>query len=252
MFAVSSRLPGRLIRGAVLAATAIILPMQVRAQEAPWQFAVTPYLWVAGISGTTATPASNVTFDRNFNDLFDNLSGFPVMLGGEVRKGRAALALDVIWLKISSDIRTRNLLFNDGSSDLSMFQFSAIGFYRVIDQPRVALDIGGGFRLWSVSTKASLNAGLLPARSSKVDKTFADPLIAARVEFRVVDRWSLAAYADVGGGVGSDMTWQALGTINYRVADWLDIRVGWRYMAVEHSKIDLELNGPIVAATFRF
>lgn len=253
MLVLSNRLRGILGRcTAALATMAVVWPMQSAAQGEPWQFTVTPYLWVAGIKGNTDNPGSRVHFDRDFSDLFSSLSGFPVMLGGEVRKGRVALALDMIWLKVSSPIDTRNVLFNDGKGDLSTFQLSAVGFFRALDRPDVSVEIGAGFRLWSVSSKASLNAGLLPARSSKLDTTFADPIIAARFEWRVFDRWSLAAYGDAGLGVSTAVTWQALGTVNYRAADWLDVKVGWRYLFVEKKKLELEFNGPMLALSFRF
>ena len=229
------------------------VPSSATAQDAPWQFAVTPYLWAAGITGTMTHPSSRVSFDRDFSHIFKDLSGLPVMLGAEVRKGRVGLALDLVWLEISSEINTRNFLFNDGKTRLSTLQASAVGLYRVIEDPAGKLDVGAGARLWSVSSKATLNAGLLPRVSEKLEKTFVDPLLAVRFEFRLGGRWSLTAYGDVGGfGVSSDVTWQALGTLNYQVADWVDVRLGWRYMAVDRKKIDVDLHGPILAATFRF
>ncbi len=236
-----------------MAAACTVAASPVIAQDAPWQFSVTPYLWVAGIKGTTTAPASGVTFNQGFSDILKNLSGIPIMAAGEIRKGRAGFAFDMIWLKISSDIDTRNILFNDGKARLSQFQFTGIGLYRVVEETGGKIDVGGGFRLWSVSSKASLNAGLLPAISTSIDKTFADPILAARFEFRLGQRWSLTAYGDVGGfGISSDLTWQVLGTLNYRAADWADVRLGWRHMSVDRSKVKLDMSGPILAGTFRF
>jgi hypothetical protein len=224
------------------------------AQDAPWHFAATQYVWAAGIKGSTTTPASGVDFNVDFTDTLKDLSAIPIMLAGEVRKGSFGAVFDIIWLKVASDIDTpRNLLFNDGKAKLSTFQASAIGLYRVVEQPAGNIDVGAGVRLWSVSSRASLNAGLLPAVSAKIDKTFADPVLAARFEFRLGGPWSLTAYGDVGGfGISSDVTWQAIGTVNYKAADWVDMRLGWRHLAVDRSKIKVELSGPVLAATFRF
>jgi len=253
MFTLVKRAGTCLAGGALLAVACVAAPGPATAQQSPWQFTVTPYMWLAGVKGTTTTPASGITFNREFGDIFKDLSAIPVMFGAEVRKGRAGLAFDLVWLKLSSEIDTRNILFNDGKSSLSMLQVSLTGFYRVIEEPAGSIDVGAGFRLWSVSSKAKLNAGLLPAISSKVDKTFADPILAARFDLRLGGRWSLTAYGDVGGfGISSDVTWQALGTINYRAADWVDVRLGWRHLAVDRKKINLDFSGPILAATFRF
>lgn len=239
------------VTGLLVAASAGVLP--ARARETPWQFAVTPYLWLAGVTGSTTTPASGIDFDTDFHDIFRKLSGLPIMLTGEIRKGPVGVVLDLMWLEVSSEIDTRNILFNDGKARLSTLQVSATGLYRVINQPAGKLDIGAGVRFWSISTKASLNAGLLPAASAKRDETFADPILAARFEFLLGGRWSLTAYGDVGGfGISSDVTWQALGTLNYRAADWVDVRLGWRHLGVDRDKVNVDLSGPIVAATFRF
>ena len=236
-----------------MAAACLAAASPLAAQDAPWQFAVTPYLWAAGIKGSTTTPASRVTFNRDFGDIFKDFSGVPVMLGAEVRKGPVGVVFDLIWLRMSSEIETRNVLFIDGKARLSTFQASATGLYRVIDQSAGTLDIGAGVRLWTVSSKASLHAGLLPRVSAKLDKTFADPILAARFDFRLGGRWSLTAYGDVGGfGISSDVTWQALGTLNYRAADWVDVRGGWRHLAVDRDKVNFDFTGPVLAASFRF
>lgn len=237
---------------ACLAATLAAAP--AAAQDAPWQFAMSPYLWVAGIKGTAVTSASRVDFDISFADTLKDLSGVPVMLGGEVRNGRASVAFDIMWLKVKSDIDTpRNLLFNDGSARMSTLQASAIGFYRAIERPEAWVEGGAGFRLWSVSAKASLNPGILPATTGKFDKTFVDPVVAVRAEFRVADRWSISAHGDIGGfGIGSDVTWQAIGTVNYRANDWAIVRLGWRHLAVDRDKITVDMTGPIFVSTFRF
>lgn len=229
------------------------LPSGAAAQGAPWQFEVTPYLWVVGVNGTTSTPASGINFNRGFSDILKDLSGLPIMIGGEVRKGNVGVMFDMVWFEIKSDIDTRNVLFNDGKAQLEAFQFTAVGFYRPIEEAAGTLDIGAGARFWSISTKASLNPGLLPGVSAKENKTFVDPVLATRITFRLGGRWSLTGYGDIGGfGIGSDLTWQALGTLNYRAADWVDLRLGWRHMAVDRKKIDVDFDGPIVAATFRF
>lgn len=210
-------------------------------------------MWLAGIKGTTTAPASGIAFNREFGDILKDLSGIPLMFAAEVRKGPAALSVDLVWMKLASEIDTRNILFNDGKASLSTLQVTTTGLYRVIEEPAGTLDVGVGMRLWSVTTRASLNAGLLPATASKAEKTFVDPILAARFDFRLGERWSLTAYGDVGGfGIGSDVTWQLLGTLNYRVTDWADVRLGWRHLSVDRSKIELDLSGPIVAGTFRF
>jgi hypothetical protein len=86
--------------------------------------------------------------------------------------------------------------------------------------------------------------------------TGADGAATVRTTPLPLRRWD-APLTDVGGfGAGSELTWQALGTVTYRATDWLDLRAGYRHLGVERSRnrtdIDVGLSGPIVGALYRF
>lgn len=81
-------------------------------------FTVTPYLWIAGISGTVSTPFSRVperSVEANFGDTLSNISGFAFMGSAEMRYGRFGLLVDVLTLTVESDVSTpRDRLFSGG------------------------------------------------------------------------------------------------------------------------------------------
>lgn len=232
------------------------LPSPLAAQEAPWEFSVTPYLWATGINAkvSPSRAASSHDVDVKFSDLIENLDGVPVVIGGEVRNGRFGLIGDLLYLPVAARIDTRNLLFNDGKSEMSTLMVEVAGFYRVADGSDIKVDVGAGFRLWSVSSKARLNAGLLPATSTRFDKTFADPIVAVRANLSLSERWSVTGHFDMGAFdiSSSELTWQLLGTVNYRAADWIELRAGWRHIEVKRDDIKVGITGPMVGATFRF
>ncbi len=237
-----------------LAAAFVVSPPPARAQGQDWQFGLTVYGWLAGMSGTIKTGrASGSDFDVSFSDILDSLDTFPVMLSGEARYGRFGIVTDFIYLATKADIDTRGVLFNGGEVKLTSLEWSVAGYYRLFDEKTFKLDGGAGFRLWDLSTEITLNPGLLPGASEKVDETFVDPILALRANIALSDTWSVSLLGDIGGfGVSSDFTWQALGTINYRAANWVDLRLGYRYLALERDAIDVDLYGPIAGATFRF
>jgi hypothetical protein len=132
-----------------------------------------------------------------------------------------------------------------------------MGLFRVVEVPRQSLDVGAGTRIWSASTRLSLNAGLLPGVVQKESTSWADPVLATRYHVDLSDRLGLTAYGDIGGfGAGSTLTWQAIGSLDYRASGSLVLRAGWRYLSVDKKRgdfrLDLGFNGPFVAATFRF
>jgi hypothetical protein len=226
------------------------------AQEARWEFAITPYLWASGMKAKLSPPgaASSHDVDVKFKDIIENLDGVPVIGAGEIRYGRFGFITDLMYLPLSTRVNTRNVLFSDGKSDMSTLMVTFAGFYRVADGPDIKADVGAGLRLWSISSKTTLNAGLLPAVSTKFDKTFADPIIGVRATLALSDQWSVTGYFDLGAFdiSSSELTWQLLGTVNYRAADWVELRAGWRHLGVKRDNIKVNLTGPIVGATFRF
>lgn len=244
----------RLLMGSVLAMALPLAP--ARAANDAWTFSLSPYLWIAGISGTvggTASSAPPREIKISFGELFDNLSGIGVMLAGEASYGRFHLVGDLMWLTVAADIKTKGLLFNGGHAKTSVTQAELLGLYRFVKMGPYALDGGAGLRLWSLDLEARLNGGILPTAKADITKTWVDPIFGLRALIRFSPSWSAALYGDIGGfGVSSDFTWQALATLNYRAADWVDLRAGYRHMEVDRSRAHLSLSGPIVAARFRF
>src|SRR5882724_9256172 len=86
-----------------------------------YQFFVTPYLWLASVHATTKTPLARVP-EVNSNvstiDLLSHLDGVPVMGSVEVRYGRLGFLGDVIHLPVSTDITTRDVLFQGGNAKM--------------------------------------------------------------------------------------------------------------------------------------
>lgn len=87
--------------------------------------------------------------------------------------------------------------------------------------------------------------------------SWADPLLAAGYHRDIGNGFSLTAYGDVGGfGAGAHFDWQLIGTIDYAAASWIDLHAGFRSLNFSYGaprgNIEFNLNGPILAASFRF
>jgi len=229
-----------------------------------WTFGLTPYFWVAGISGDVHVPTRlhpgggvDVDLDADFSDLFKNISAIPIMAMAEAQYGRFGLIGDILFLQIETDGETQGPAFGSAETRLTTTIGSAVGTYRAIDERWHTLEFGAGARVWSVSTKVELGAGTLPGGSAKKSATWVDPILAVRYRARLADRWALTVYGDVGGfGVGSEFAWMAHATVDFAAASWLDLRVGYRHLGVEYdgnrARYDLDFSGPFLGATFKF
>ena len=242
-----------MIRRVFLAAAFVLLAGHAaKAQE--WQFALTPYAWLAGMSGKVKNgAAAGSRFDVGFGKIFDHLSYPPLMLALEGSNGRFGFFADVMVLSLKSDIETRDILFNDGDIKATSIEASLNGFNRALDMPAFKVDTAAGFRMWHMSNKIKLNPGILDGRSEKSTYTFVDPILTLRTNIVFAPGWSITLLGDIGGfGLSSDLTWQALGTINYQAASWIELRLGYRHLAIDRKKIDVDFSGPILGGTVRF
>jgi hypothetical protein len=262
-------------RGFILAVFAILAaalaaigaaPSSACAQEAtgPYgmQFFVTPYLWLAGIDATTKTPLQRVP-EVNSSvgpfQLLGHLDGAPFMGSFEVRQGPLGFLGDVLHVPVSTNITTRNVLFQGGNAALKTNMGTGVVLYRLLDQPAQLADLGLGFRAWDFSADLSLNPGLLAGQSVNRSAGWGDPLIGGRYHYDFGNGFGLTAYGDVGGfGVGAHADWQAIGTIDYTLNSWINLHLGYRSLNFNYQAsgsnlgFNVHMKGPLFAGTFRF
>jgi hypothetical protein len=239
-----------------------VLPARAQLAEAPaLNVTLSPYVWIAGISGTVTTPYQRVpeqTVSADFGDLWNNISGFAFMGAAEVRYGRFGIAADLLTLAIESGFDTpASRLFAGGSGRVTATFGTVMGIYRVVQAGPHELDLGAGIRAWSLSTRLTLDPGLLAGRTLKPSTDWVDPVLGAQYTYRFGPAWAASVQGDVGGfNVGSDLTWQLMATANWRPNTWLELRGGYRHLHVERrqdgTEFAISLSGPIVAASFRF
>ncbi|MXP63563.1 hypothetical protein E0493_09395 [Roseomonas sp. M0104] len=225
-----------------------------------WQFTLTPYVWLPALGGSIQTPLPNVgnhTSDLESGDVLTSLSAVPVMVAAEARYDRFALVGDFVYAALESDIKERDLLFSGGHARAAVTVGTILGMARVAGTSEQPLEFGAGVRIYGVSAKVSLNSGLIAGQIAKNAANWADPVIAVRHHLRVSPQLGITLYGDVGGfGAGSDLSWQALGALDYRFSDSVSAAIGWRYLTFDRVRhgfgLDLDFNGPFLSLTFRF
>ena len=248
---------------AAIAIGACPVGAQEAVDQSRLQFSVTPYFWAPHIDSRVKTPLpqeGTVTQTIDFGQLFNHLSWVPFMGSVEGRYDqRYGVFVDYIHLPVRSGFSTHDRFFSGGSADLDVDVATVDFFYRPIAQPQQSLDVGVGARPWGVETNLSFNAGLLPGQSVQPGGAWADPLIAARYHRELGSGFAFTVYGDVGGfGLAAHTDWQVVGTIDYALRSTIDLHLGYRSLNVNYSLnnrpvgFDVNLNGPIIAGTFRF
>jgi hypothetical protein len=257
----------KLILAACASIAGIISALQLAsAQEATGfgqpQFFVTPYIPLFGVYAKTTTGlarAPEVNSSVGPFELLGHLDGVPMIGSAEIRDGPISLLGDVLHVPVETSITTRNVFYQGGQAALIANTGTALLLYRVLAAPNQFADFGGGFRAWGFSARVALNPGQLPGESVNRKAGWGDPLIAGRYHFDFGNGFGLTAYGDLGGfGLGAHTDWQVIGTVDYALNSWINLRLGYRSLNFNYSAsdsnlgFDVHFRGPIFAGTFRF
>ena len=271
---------------AVSLAGAALMPTVASAQtlpsnmpEAKWQYSATLYGYFPTIGGSTTFPGlpgnPSPSLSVDASTIIDNLK--MVFMGSlDIHNGQWGLWNDVMYLNIgNSKSATRDFSLINGiipasaTADLSLDMKSTLwtvaGEYRLYNiDPAWTNDLLFGARMLSMtntlgySFSGTIGQHALAGRSGTVEvsDTFWDAIIGVKGKyaFGANREWFVPYYLDVGTGQ-SQLTWQAAAGVGYRFG-WGELSAMWRYIDYNMKSgkpiESLNLNGPLVAATFRW
>ncbi len=221
------------------------------------QFYFTPYLCVSSVTGTTSTRNPNLpseTATASFGDLLSHLNAVPVMGAFEARYGRFGLLTDLMVISLRSDFATKDVAFSGGTATVTELISTILPTYRVLELDNQTLDVGVGARVFADWLKLSFNTCPLPGFTRSPSVSWAAAICGARYHLDIAHGFGVTGYGDI--GTGPNLTWQAVGTIDYRYNAWLVFHVGYRHLHIGYRgdllRIDTALSGPLLGATFRF
>lgn len=214
---------------------------------------VTVYGWLAGATGevTPLTGAPTLEFESSFSEVLENLEA-AFFVSGLVRKDNLVFVGDLSYASLS-----REGLVPPGipaSGEVSQLAITLVGGARVLSEEGATIDVLAGARLWNVESRVDVP---LAGISASPDKTFVDPVIAARVNGQIAPRLSAIAYIDLGGiGIASEFTYQVVGTLNYRAGRATYLSAGYRHLHLDYQDngtvFDGSQTGPLIGITQRF
>lgn len=251
-----------------------------------WSFSVKPYVWLPKIDGTLNYKLpSQVGGTANVDAAPTNyLSGlnFAGMVAGEARYDRFSILTDLIYVNLSngaSRLRSGNFAAVpsnpvtgtgslDTSSRLGAGVFSLAGGYTILQGDWGNLDGLAGVRLVNVNARTNYASSVVFSGPNggtatlfgadgglSTSKNIWNGFAGVRGKLAIgTSKFFVPYYADIGAG-DSNLTWQLATGIGYRTS-FADLSLGWRYLAFDQGSgsviKNLSLNGPYLAAEFRF
>jgi hypothetical protein len=286
----------RFLCGATTALVLALVTAPARAQIATtgaapdpssgWTFAVTPYVWLPTVSSTLkydaprgGTVTTNIS--AGIGDYLTDIN-FALMGGAEARYDRFTVLTDLVYTNLSlttdnSHVSSLNVgpgpvyiprqqQLNTGTR-MAVTIWSLAGGYTLLQGDWGNVDAVVGMRMLVVGSTTNhtlTNDILLPDRTIGLSRSGSLSLSDTNVQgvggmkgrINIPDtNVYVPFYADVGSG-SLPLTWQLYAGIAYRAANWVDLSVGYRYLAFSNGGNkgvrNLDFGGALLAANFRF
>ena len=240
---------------------ALLLPAAVAVAEETnhWSFDVVPYLWVAGVNVETSlhSPPSLPPSTAPEAARFDTRICGGAMLAAEARYRSVGVFVDFAWLRLDSEALHPGPAFSDVNLKSDFIHTTAALTYRLPLQGKFHADLLAGARLWTISEEISATDGARPGFKFSGANTWVDPVVGADLRYDLSARWFLVTKGTVGGfGVSSDIAWEVLGGVGYRMADWCSATIGYRYLHEDYDRnrftFNTDIQGVILGVGFHF
>lgn len=217
-----------------------------------WEFNLTPYAYMAGLSGDIIFETQSIPVDASFSDLLNNLS-FGAMFHGEATKNKWTLMTDLVYMKLKKD----GELLNENvkiKAALEQLVFEIGAGYTFHQSENFTIDAIAGIRYFdlnSVITFVAINERIL-------DKgfDFTDPYIGARYKTQL-KKWKNSARIDIGGfGLGSEFSWKFNVVFGYEISKLVSLHLGYQGYSVDYKEdsfnYDIFTGGAVLGANFNF
>jgi hypothetical protein len=220
-----------------------------------WNFTAEIYGWMPSLNPELT---SGQDLEIDFGDILDSLQ-FTFMGAFKAKKDRWGLFADLVYLDIEQSkkgsISVGPVEIADRLSVEMKSWIVTLGTsYEFAQTQNSTFEVVGGARYLSVETVIDAAIGPISKGIDETDTVW-DGFIGLAGKTRLNDKWSLTYYGDVGGG-GSDLTWQALASVDYSLNDKIDLTTGYRHLDWQFDDFgpldELYVTGPYVGAKFRF
>ena len=218
-------------------------------QSNPVQYEITPYLWAATISGTTAVDGDELPgIDSGYNFFsLDNLDGV-ASATFTARGQRWGFLFDYLYVAYEDTLLEGSILQVKPRLEGRVIEFTAIY------QPASLNDLQfiGGIRQQDIEVELTfLN------RSPQASVDWIDPFVGVVYSPALSERLGLLLRGDIGGfGIESDRAVNAEVMLRYQFGKTFSCKFGYRYLEVEFKDnnfiYDISLDGFLFGLGIRF
>lgn len=249
------------MKTAVASALAILLlPAGATAAER-WQFALSPYAWLAGVDGKTATipPLPEAPIEISPKEaLEDTEVGY--MLVMTAKKGRHGLLADLVYTDVRSGLAFVDALDLSLDSGSRNKMYTLAYSYELVGNSASTLDAFAGVRYWDVDTRLQFSGGSSALAGRRIDngERWLDPMLGLKGRRALGDAgFFLGGSAAVGGfEANSEVFFDGVLNLGYRWSNSVETTLGYRIVDVEYDNsgflYDVRQEGVTLGLSWRF
>ena len=227
-----------------------------------WAYMVEPYLLASTIEGDASLGrVTGVDVDVDFGAILESLDIGAMVHFEAIRDDQWGVILDYGFMNLSDKVSTAR----DGVVEADVHQgvLEAFVMRRFQNGPG-SVDVFAGVRWWDNDIGATVDLALLPGeRSREVKQDWVDPVIGARWNHPLNDRWKLALRGDAGGfGIESEFTATLAASATYSFKSSLAVEIAYKALWVDFEEgtrqtpgyfaYDTVTHGPLVGLVINF
>jgi len=221
-----------------------------------WHIAFLPYLWFAGMHGTTGVLGYNTSIHASAGDLLSHFN-IGLMAATELRKNRLVLPVDMMWIRLSDNhgLPENEAGVNHIDFRAGQFLLTPEGGYRFVDKWNLKVDALVGLRYWHLGEKLTFSPAVHNPVSTS--ENWVDALGGAKFLMLLPRNMSIIIAGDAGGG-GASPDYQVVSLFGVKVKENITLQAGWRYLDVHYRNntnlflYDVATKGGLIGATFHF
>jgi hypothetical protein len=232
------------------------------ADDGGWRFALSPYLWFAGLEGNIGTipgqPA--VPVDISSSEAIEDTEA-SLMLMLDAMKGRHGFLVDTLYSDVRSDYELLPAPISLELRNITKTTILSAGYqYALHSDGQTALDLMAGIRYWDIDSTLKFRSGLgeLGGRTISNTESWVDPWIGFKGTRPIgQSAFYVRGGAVIGGfGLGSDLFYDLTATVGYQWNEAIGTGFGYRLFDVDYEDdgyiYDVTQEGWILALTWTF
>jgi len=169
------------------------------------------------------------------------------------------IPIDMMWMRLEDDKAIPfppDLTATSANLKASVFILTPKVGVRLINGQKFTADFLTGIRYWYFGETVQFFPSTLGLNFSR-SQNWVDPIVGGRIQAALAPKIAVTVAGDVGGwGTGSQLEYQALGLLGYKLNPAVTLQAGYRYLYFDYSKggsvnpfINTALSGVIFGAT---